>query len=109
MATKQSPREENGIVYWYVNNTFTWTFSISLTDINETPLDITGDTVTVVFANGFDKIIHTFTDTVENGTISIRFDETITAKFGKGMYSYRVNITHSDTRTITADGQAYVE
>ena len=115
-SAEASPRIENGVLYWYAGDTGTIVFEVNLTDQDGEPLTIDADDVfDVIFYDCRKQIVQQFenpdTLTVTDNQISMDFDDTVTANFTKGHYTYDVIYTRdSDGKvsTLAKDNEVVV-
>ena len=108
--SKQSPRIENNILYWYVGNTFTLEWTITLYD-GEIPIVYSPeDTLTWNFYQRGELVgTFEFTDILSTNTVNLVFDTEITAKFGIGEYTYCIKYNGENLTTVDANGKVVVE
>lgn len=106
-----SPRIVNGVIRWYQGDTFDIQLTIELEDQDgEAVILGEDDTVSITFRNQSDSAVKTFTFTeLEGNTVTMDFDSTCTALFGRGNYSYTVTITHGERTTIASENKVVVE
>lgn len=109
-AAKQSPRLENGVVKWYEGDTFRLQLVLDIVDQDGEPVVIgENDTVTVSFQNDALTTVKEFTFTeVENNTVTMEFDSTVTALFPAGRYTYNVRCTIEQRTTVCSGNEAEV-
>ena len=110
---KQSPRFEGETLKWYVNNTFTVEWGISLTKDDE-PLifDENDEIVFEFYTSPGRELIHEFRfSNIEGNSVNLDFTEEISRKFPIGKYIYCAKfIDHEGTVvTIFAKKKAEVE
>lgn len=118
-GAKRSPRIENYILYWYQGNTFSYIWTLSLTDPeSQEPVEINPtDIVTFNFyKRGTDLLIYAFscTNIVKNEQnvyeVTLEFTSDISKRFKPGLYSYCVTYNNGTAvTTIGADLLAEVE
>ena len=111
-SARQSPRIHNGVLKWYEGDTFGFSIAISLEDQDGETVNVNpGDTVEVEFRDRKNLAVTEFTfANVQNNTVSLDFDDTVTALFRKGEYQYDVVLNHGDKRTtIAKDNDVVVE
>ena len=108
-SAKRSPRLVNGVIYWYEGDTFDITIKINLMDQDGEPIDISGsDTVAVVIKNVRREDVKTFTFTgIDDNRVTLEFDDTATALFRKGKYTYDIYY-NGEKRTTLADENVMV-
>ena len=106
-----SPRIANGVLLWYEGDTFDLTFRLELTDQDGEPVEIqSSDSVTVKFYDSTFANVKTFSFTnIQSNTIVLDFDQTATALFPRGKYTYDVLYSYNDRTTIAAHNKAVVE
>lgn len=106
-----SPRIASGVIKWYQGDTFDIDLKINLTDQDGDPVTIgASDTVKVLFLDCCGNTVKEFTCTnIQNNTITLDFDATCTALFGKGNYTYDVYLNADERTTIVNDNKAVVE
>lgn len=108
--SKQSPRLEGNTLYWYVWNTFTLGWTITLYD-GEVPIVYSPeDTLTWNFYQG-GRLVKTFkfTNILSTNTVNLVFDTETTAKFGIGEYTYCIKYNGKALTTVGANGKVVVE
>lgn len=114
-TAKKSPRVENGTLYWYAGDLFRVEIGLKLKDQDDEAVHIgTPDTVTVTFYDAQRETVHTFTPSVTNDWATLVFDETVSAKFPKGRYTYDMEYEYTDTNgkwktTLMRDNPCRVE
>ena len=110
-AARQSPRIENGILYFYEGDTFDLDLTLELTDQDGEGISIaSSSTVKVKFVNRQEATVKEFTFTnIEGNTVTLDFDSTCTALFPKGEYHYRVYYAAGERTTLCADNGFVVE
>lgn len=110
-AAKPSPRIAGGALRWYAGDTFSMTLALELCDQDGVPISVgTDDRLTVQFYDAAHEAVHAFQfDRVENARVTLTFDETVSAKFPKGLYFYDVLYAHGDRTTLARDNRAFVE
>lgn len=110
-SAKPSPRIENGVLKWYVGDTFTIQLELELTDQDGEEIVIgEEDTVTVKFIDDELNTVKEFNcSEIPNNTIELAFDEDVTALFHKGKYSYDIYYSGENRTTICNDNKAEVE
>ena len=116
-----SPRIECGVLMWYAGNTFELTIPFTLRD--RCPDMLPGepapihfgevDSVEVIFSKVNGKHVKTFSfpaegEEIENDTVTLEFDETVTALFGRGEYMYDVDVTVGGFRTTVGNDNRVV-
>lgn len=106
-----SPRIDKGVLRWYEGDTFEITLKFELQDQDGEDVTMgTTDSVSVVFLDDTRQPVQTFSfDSVEDNRVKLTFDETVSAKFTKGKYTYDVRYTHGDKTTLARDNRAFVE
>lgn len=119
VKTTESPRFDGNTLKWYVGNTFPYTMEIELLD-KETgdPIEISaGDKIEVCFFDKKRNEVHKFefggltpytVDERQFVEITLNFDETVTAKFAVGDYTYCTTYYGEWTSTIWANAEAEV-
>lgn len=114
-TAKPSPRVENGTLFWYAGDLFQVDVALELTDQDGGAVHIgANDTVTVTFYDVQRQTVHTFTPSVTNDRATLVFDETVSAKFPKGRYTYDMEYRYTDTNgkrktTLMRDNPCRVE
>ena len=108
---RQSPRIENGILYFYEGDTFDLDLTLELTDQDGENITVAASsTVKVKFVNRQEVTVKELTFTnIEGNTVTLDFDSTCTALFPKGEYKYRVFYTAGERTTLCADNGCVVE
>ena len=106
-----SPRIELGALKWYEGDTFELQLTLDLTDQDGEEITIAPtDTVSVVFSDENGDAVKAFEFTeVENNTVTLGFDSSVTALFPKGRYSYDVRYSAAERTTIANDNEVTVE
>ena len=106
-----SPRIDKGVLRWYEGDTFEIVLKFELQDQDGEPVTMgTSDSVTVTFLDDTRQAVHTFSfATVENDQVKMAFDETVSAKFTKGKYTYDVRYALGEKTTLARDNRAFVE
>lgn len=107
--TKDSPRIENGVLYFYEGDTFVFKLDLNFTQDGE-PLEIEPtDTVIFEFKDERGDIIASqiFTNIVDN-KVDMEWDTEFTSHFSKGKYTYRARYISDFTTTIIADNVVIV-
>ncbi len=109
--TEVSPRIVNGVLRWYAGDTFDIQIEIDLKDQDDEPITIgPDDTVEVVFKDKSLDVVKTFEfNNIEDNTVTLEFDETCTALFPAGKYTYDVYYTGEKRTTIANDNKVLVE
>ena len=108
--SKQSPRLERNTLYWYVGDTFTLEWKITLYD-GEVPIVYSPeDTLTWNFYQR-GQLVKTFefSDIPSTNTVELVFDTETTAKFGVGEYRYCIKYNGEYLTTVGAKGRVVVE
>lgn len=110
-SANPSPRIVGGVIKWYEGDTFDLQLLLEL-------LDQDGETVTVaadhrlelVFRNKRRETVHTmeFTE-IENNCVTLDFNESVSAKFPKGEYTYDVILEGAERKTLANDAPLLVE
>lgn len=115
-VAKQSPRIENGVLIWYVGDAFTVDWTINLERDGAPVVFEEGDTLEWSFFANMNKVdpIYQFIfphDAIHNNTVTLFFDQAISAKFPVGSYTYCVKFKSHDGRifTLNATNKAKVE
>lgn len=108
-AAYQSPRIEYGVLKWYEGDTFEMNIEVELMDQDGVRVDVQPtDTIEVVFYDQRHNVVRSFTFTeVENNIITIAVDDTVTALFGAGKYTYDIDLI-GDRRLTLADGNQVI-
>ena len=109
-SAKQSPRIENGVVKWYEGDTFALQLELDIVDQDgERVILAPEDTVTAVFRNDALSVVKefTFTDVADN-TITLAFDNTCTALFPAGHYTYDIRCIGTRRTTVCSGNEAEV-
>ena len=91
-GAKPSPRIAGGVLRWYAGDTFSVTLALELRDQDGDPVTVgASDSLTVSFFDASHAPVHTFQfDRVTGGQATLTFDDTVSAKFPKGAYSYDI-------------------
>ena len=108
---EMSPRIVNGVLKWYEGDTFELVLELDLTDQDGEAIIIgASDTVRIVFLDECREQVKEFSFTnVQNNTVTLEFDSTATALFGKGRYSYDVYLSSNARVTLANDNEVVVE
>lgn len=106
-----SPRIDSGVLCWYAGDTFEIVIKIELEDQDGEAVEIgTGETVTITFYDGQQNVVYEKTfEAVTDNRVTLAMDETVSAKFPKGKYSYDVRFTHGERTTLARGNRARVE
>lgn len=101
MATKQSPRNENGIIKWYEGDAFFLDFAIN-DYFTKLPLELGGnDWVSIEFRDSrrpikkFNEMVKT-----EEGLFRVHIDKDLTKLFRVGKYEYDIEYHRNNDETI---------
>lgn len=110
-AARQSPRIENGILYFYMGDTFELDLELTLTDQDGEDISIAAaSTVKVEFLNRQNQTVKSFEFTdIQNNTVTLCFDAVCSALFSRGEYRYRIYYTAQQRTTLAADDICIVE
>ena len=106
-----SPRISGGTLKWCAGDTFELVLRLALTDADGCAVEIgDADTVHVRFFDGCMRPVHSFAcaDIADN-TVTLRFDEDVTALFPRGAYSYDVCLEGARRVTLARNNPAVVE
>lgn len=108
---EMSPRIVNGVLKWYEGDTFELQLELELTDQDgESVIIGASDTVKIVFLNERREQVKEFSFTnVQNNTVTLDFDATVTALFRRGRYTYDVYYTAAERTTLANENKAVVE
>lgn len=115
-SAQQSPRINNGVIYWYQGDTFTLTFAIDLT--NDTTIFNNTDRVTIeFFTHGRTSLLHLEYAEGQFQRINdkyiefdVEIDEERTSLFARGRYNYdMIHTAGEDITTIVSKGGIIVE
>jgi len=100
---KSSPRLENNILKWYLNDSFSIEWSFSLTWDEEPYMLDENDELIFSFFKFLEKEpVHTFSFTnVQDNSVSLDFTEEISKKFTPGVYTYCVKLNTHDGPIVT--------
>lgn len=99
---KQSPRFEGETLKWYVNNTFTIEWGISLTKDNVPLVFDDNDEIVFEFYSGDKQLVHEFRfDHIVNNSVDLDFTEEVSSKFPVGKYIYCAKFIDHDGTIIT--------
>lgn len=106
-----SPRLDKGVLRWYEGDTFKIALRFELKDQDGESVSVgTTDSVNVEFLDDTRQTVHTFSfPEVEENQVELEFNAEVTAKFGKGKYTYDIRYVHGDKTTLARDNQAFVE
>ena len=121
-AGRESPRIENGVLYWYAGDTFTLNLELSLEDQDGTKLTVNNETddVTVTFYNDRRERVKAFSygkaeegeandGAITGNVVSLVFDKNVSALFPKGSYHYDVVYQSTWRRTLARENPAVAE
>ena len=110
-GAKPSPRIAGGVLRRYAGDTFSVTLALELRDQDGDPVTVgASDSLMVRFFDASHAPVHTFQfDRVTGGQATLTFDDTVSAKFPKGAYSYDILYTHGDKTTLARDNCAAAE
>ena len=106
-----SPRIVGGVLKWYAGDTFRLRVEIAAVDQNGNPIEIrAGQSVEFIFYDhrGREVCRALFTD-VENNSVTFVLDETASAMFPAGDYSYDVVYNGFARKTLVHSGPICVE
>ena len=105
-----SPRIICGVLHWYENDTFELQIELELEDQDGEPVIIgENDTVNVTFSNEYGEQVKEFSfSNIQHNTVTLEFDATATALFGKGRYSYDVYLSSNARVTLANDNEVMV-
>lgn len=110
-GAEYSPRIVNGVIRWYAGDTFSLQLDFTIEDQDGLPVEIQPeDTVSVVFRNEMDKAVKEFEFTdVQNNTVTLIFDDSVTALFREGGYTYDIYYRGAERVTLINNGKVVVE
>ncbi len=110
-SAKPSPRIVNGILYWYEGDTFPLYLDFELSDADGEPITVTSAAeIEITFYDHRETDVKTFSFTgVQNNTVTLVFDENVTALFPSGEYTYDIVYRNGYDRTIVHDNEVIVE
>lgn len=109
-GTKQSPRFEQNTLCYYYGDTFQLSLPIELTRDGE-PVDISADdivSVTIINATLGEVETMEFTN-IDHNTIILNWDAERSARYPRGLYTYRIRYNGEYVRTIAADCRIFVQ
>ena len=110
---KQSPRAVNGVLKWYQDDTFDLAITFDLTDQDEEPIAVPTDAVVdVIFYDKTKKPVKQFSfNLIQSDTVTLRFDETVTALFPADSYTYDVYMESAafGRKTLANNNEVVVE
>ena len=111
--TKQSPRLENGVIYWYEGDTFQLVLTLRLLDADGAPVTLGAtDRLELTFRNRQEDTIATCTwraEEITNNQLPLQVDEAMTALFPCGRYRYDLRLLGEERTTLVRNGQVVVE
>lgn len=101
---RMSPEIVCGQIRFYEGDQFKIDLVLELTDQDQTPVELTQtDTVQLVILDRRRKTVWSKTyNGITNNTITVDVDEAMAGMMTKGMYSYRVIVSHGGTVTTVA-------
>ena len=110
-GARVSPRLASGAICWYAGDTFTVQLLLELADQDGAAVTIgAADTVKVTFYDKQRRLVKEFSFTGPAGnTVSLVFDDGVTALFPKGEYTYDILYTYANKTTLARDNRARVE
>lgn len=108
---EMSPRVVNGVIRWYVGDTFELQVNLDLKDQDGEEIIIqSGQTVEFRFLDKQLHLVKSFVfDNVENNKVILDFDEDVTALFPKGNYTYDIYYDGAKRTTLADDNKVVVE
>lgn len=113
ITAKQSPRIEDGILKWYEGDTFSFIWTINLTnkDTGNPMVFMPEESVDFEFCNEFGQLIQVFSfDNIPtDNKVRLDFNEDVSRKFRIGKYKYSVKYNGINTVTLGACNKAEVE
>lgn len=109
-SANNSPRIDNGVIYWHEGDTFALQLDITLSDGTNNITLTDGKTILVNIYHQ-DILVHQFqfTSFPNNNQVVLNFNETVTRKFPKGKYNYNIVYIGNDITTIVANNLMEVE
>lgn len=109
---KKSPRNADGVIYWYEGDTFPLKLSVVLKDDSKNVVSFCeGDKLEVVFftAERKTEICRKEFKDISSGEIVLDFNDELTGKFRVGQYVYDVIYKGAYKRTIAKNNRIVVE
>jgi len=110
---KQSPRIEDGILKWYEGDTFSfvWTINITNKDTGNPIIFMLEDSIDFEFFNEFGQLIQVFHfgNIPTDNKVRLDFNEDVSKKFRRGKYKYSIKYNGINIVTIGASNKAEVE
>ena len=105
-----SPRMENGSLLWYEGDTFDFTIPISIRDDDGEIVELgTDDTLYIEFRNQQNQAVYSYTFSgIENSSVTVSFNEELTALFPAGNYTYDIVLNHGRRQTVVKNAQCIV-
>lgn len=102
MATKQSPRNENGIIKWYEGDAFYLPFVLRDYVTKEPFVLGERDKFVVEFFDCRERVIYTCDVLVPeaDGLYKVHIDKDVTKRFKQGKYHYKIEYHKNDSETI---------
>lgn len=111
-CAQKSPRNVNGVIFWYEGDTFPLKLTVRLTnDAGEAVDFASGDVIDVIFyaAGRKKEIFKSHFENIESGELIFNFDEELTKRFAAGQYVYDVIYNGVYRRTLAKGNQITVE
>ena len=113
--SKTSPRIEDGVLYYYKNDTWKLTLLIELSDSDGSSIEIgAGDRIEIEISTCAGAAIATLGFSYDNGDvvdgqITIHWTTKLSSKLPKGRYHYRIRFNGDYVTTIASDNCIVVE
>ena len=106
-------RIENGVLYWYAGDTFRLNLNLTLKDTTgETVTVGAEDTLELTFYDRRRDTVKTLTwtgDDAADGFVTVVMDESVSALFPAGRYSYDLRLLGEERTTLIRGGRIIVE
>ena len=105
-----SPRIVNGVLKWYEGDTFTLDIELELIDQDGVAIDTSGKEVLIKFYDRYEDLVKEFSfENLQNNTVSLDFNNEISALFPQGEYHYDVHYMADNRTTIAHSNNIIVE
>lgn len=113
-VAKESPRNENGILKWYVGDTFEIDWTVQLVDEQGDfyTYDPEDHLVWSFYTVPGRSLVHKFDFTnIQRDTVTLSFTPEVSNKFTAGLYFYCVKLIdkHGEITTLCAENKVEVE
>lgn len=105
-GAEQSPRVENGVIYWYCGDTFLWTLKFIITECDGTEYILKDtDKIVVEFKKNLYSQDNIYVFEFQNqeyvdNSITMQFTQEISSLFPYGFYKMGVHLEDTDVTTL---------